>query len=706
VCFVAPYAFMVAMLCYAFKYPSTPIIIALVQIPVALALSRAFLSATVKTEAYYTLVCRWCIGVACSLAFVWVVWIFADSWDGTNTWGESTKLRLGNDLQKVFSIHNVSYPECDYRVWKNLDEDSRKTIQSKCTNGNLTLYLNWASPMAAAISVGCLALFCRLRLMHLSDGDDPSSVQQRARSAVHMVLMVFALLVLTLWVAASIAGASMALSDTILGFTFAIFTVAGMWCMLTLDIAAILGDGSRFAKNVRSLSRNVGLQGAMIIPMFVPLLMFLALSAVVQAVRRLTGRTLGHSGLVTKPAQQCVQVLRGWAWGQVLPWVCKWATLYFVMSIGVAKATFIFLSWLNGELAAQSFGVVIGIFVVVGLGMFLIPVVPGIPVYVTAGIMLAARGQSDPSVGFWGGVVIGVIVGFAVKLLAVYCQQEIIGRFLGTSVAIRRTVGVDQVPTRAIEQILIQPGLSLAKVGVLCGGPDWPVSVLTGILRLPPLQMQLGTLPCIFLVMPAVLSGAFLLRASEQGAWGPLTGVMAMLVSISQSGAALYAVHSFQKVASENYDELAKPRPEHADVVALTQKMKLQEDTYKEITTWGNLPPIPQLLLGSAATILMVDCFAGAMFSSVCWLPFDLGPPELANTSKSKIDDPIERGGLGGDPLNIVRGPGWMVLGAFATGLVLWFFFVQWANRATAKRLSTNKVSPGQEADPEKQETK
>ena len=39
-----------------------------------------------------------------------------------------------------------------------------------------------------------------------------------------------------------------------------------------------------------------------------------------------------------------------------------------------------------------------------------------------------------------------------------------------------RFVGVDKVPTRAMEQILKQDGLKIDKVAILVGGPDWPTS--------------------------------------------------------------------------------------------------------------------------------------------------------------------------------------------------------------------------------------
>ena len=39
-----------------------------------------------------------------------------------------------------------------------------------------------------------------------------------------------------------------------------------------------------------------------------------------------------------------------------------------------------------------------------------------------------------------------------------------------------RFVGVDKVPTRAMEQILKQNGLKIDKVAILVAGPDWPTS--------------------------------------------------------------------------------------------------------------------------------------------------------------------------------------------------------------------------------------
>merc|ERR1719265_602485 len=145
--------------------------------------------------------------------------------------------------------------------------------------------------------------------------------------------------------------------------------------------------------------------------------------------------------------------------------------------IGVAKMTFVFLSYLNEALSAIPIMWVMVAFFLIGLTMFLLPPVPGVPVYITSGIILAARGDSNPNIGYTGGVLLAVALSFVLKLIAC-CLQYLIGYFLGKSVKIQQLVGVDKVVMKAVEKILVRKGINLPKVAVLIGGPDWPTSVI------------------------------------------------------------------------------------------------------------------------------------------------------------------------------------------------------------------------------------
>ena len=88
------------------------------------------------------------------------------------------------------------------------------------------------------------------------------------------------------------------------------------------------------------------------------------------------------------------------------------------------------------------------------------------------------------------GFIIMVILALLLKLTAVVLAAAI-GELLGKKVSIKYMVGVHKVSIRAIEMILKRPGLNKAKVAILIGGPDWPTSVLTGILGLSLPQMLL-----------------------------------------------------------------------------------------------------------------------------------------------------------------------------------------------------------------------
>ena len=70
-------------------------------------------------------------------------------------------------------------------------------------------------------------------------------------------------------------------------------------------------------------------------------------------------------------------------------------TVYFVMSVGAAKYTNLFLAELKLMLAEAGLGleVVSVIYIGVGLCMFLLPPVPGVPVYLTGGILLSAMAE-------------------------------------------------------------------------------------------------------------------------------------------------------------------------------------------------------------------------------------------------------------------------------------------------------------------------
>ena len=95
-------------------------------------------------------------------------------------------------------------------------------------------------------------------------------------------------------------------------------------------------------------------------------------------------------------------------------------------------------------------------------------------VYLTLGIVLTARGYD--SLGWVYSVLFSTAVGTGLKLFSSAMQQQLIGANLSHFVKIRQFVGINSNIMRAMRLVVGQSGLSVAKVAILIGGPDWPVS--------------------------------------------------------------------------------------------------------------------------------------------------------------------------------------------------------------------------------------
>ena len=157
------------------------------------------------------------------------------------------------------------------------------------------------------------------------------------------------------------------------------------------------------------------------------------------------------------------------------------------------------------------------VFLVVGILMFLCPIIPGPPIYVCAGVLLpwallddderAATSGPAPT-SFWLGVALASALATGLKFLAIVLQQELIGARLGRIVWVRAWCSINSTFMRSARCVLEEPKPpTWGKVAILCGGPDWPTSVLTGILGLSLTQMLVGTMPIFFLIAPCVCAG-------------------------------------------------------------------------------------------------------------------------------------------------------------------------------------------------------
>lgn len=206
-------------------------------------------------------------------------------------------------------------------------------------------------------------------------------------------------------------------------------------------------------------------------------------------------------------------------------------------------------------LDALAFGAVVTAYYGIGLVCFMLPPVPGPPIYVFGGLVVC----SSCPWGFWPGTVICIFLAWTLKHAACAMQQKF-GEFLGSRNWVRQLCKVHSPEIRAVENVLRQPGMSLGKVAILCGGPDWPTSVGAGILRLSLLEMELGTMPIVFFVVPSVLTGSFYLRKDEDDIWMNAAGVMLSVAVVVTAILWIGAAWSIQVTLDTCERELLTPR--------------------------------------------------------------------------------------------------------------------------------------------------
>lgn len=359
-------------------------------------------------------------------------------------------------------------------------------------------------------------------------------------------------------------------------------------------------------------------------------------------------------------------------WSSISIKVIYLGIFYVVVNVGVSILTVVFLSWLTEQLNSIQYSYTILIFVGVGLLMFLLPPVPGVPVYLAAGIVLVSAGMKLLSFG--AALAIASGIAFLIKMLAIILQQRVIGWYLGGSASVRSAVQVNSSTTKAIRSILLKPGLSRDKVAILLGGPDWPTSVLTGILRLPVHSMLIGSIPVLFLIVPAVCSSGFLLKSALDSKAGDssssslftlLSSITLGLAGISQGGAMFMAFYYIQKEeASDEFQQKInggnKDYEDDLEVSKLEEKSKILNEQYQKKIKWSELPFYQKTTLIISVTLMIFTCNLLQYMGKQCFVEYTL-------TNSIEKD-------LGGNVLNIVK-PGWghLSMGCFASSCFLFF---------------------------------
>jgi hypothetical protein len=505
--------------------------------------------------------------------------------------------------------------------------------------------------------------------------DALSSALRRTDKAVNKALKIFfvmiSIAIVGLWVAASIAGAGIGVNGAVQLFVGVfVMVLSGVvigtvgWSRLTAQLMSV--------PMVRQLSASLFTDWfkALFFIAFAPVLpVYLLLSTINQFLRKRLpfGYTIDsdreRSLRLTSAASAQLRAIKRWRWSSVLTKVMWIGIIYATLQVVVALVVNLFMSWLNDALEPFPLWATTLIFFAIGVVMLLLPPVPGVPIYITAGIILGKQGEALMT--FPGALAFAVGVSFAIKAVGGLIQQKGFGEGLSRSLYVRRTVGVNSVSIRAVRRLLSVPGLSVGKVMILIGSPDWPIFVLTGILKQSVWQMQLATAPILVLIAPLVLAGGFLLKADQGGSWEAIGNVTLAVAALLQVLAMLLALHYVAREVDEHYDELAAepndPQVEEADRADEQRTMLTmarQSWFAVDFPTWMRA----LLISGTVATLASINVLV--LLEEYAFAAFAV---------TDDIDETVK-----GDINNLVFPWGWVFLGLLTWSIIVLIVFARW----------------------------
>jgi hypothetical protein len=519
----------------------------------------------------------------------------------------------------------------------------------------------------------------------------------RPGGAVRMIAVLMMIFGLGTYIQVSIAGVEMGIADDIIQF---VVLFVGMFLMLLFAAAgrkkiAKIVKGTGIETKVQAATNHPIMKGFLLCAVGPVLPAGMLISAVASACRRI-GLTFRPKVLDSKIPEDEKDGLITHECRQVLYWLfdsptqtivyATWIALsYFILSIGVGKGAVIFLAWLVSYLQKQAIWIVFVIFFAIGVFMFLLPPIPGPPVYLTGGIVIV--GALEESMGFWGGVAICGLMCWFVKLFSCMLQQKCIGEPLGNKVSIRAMCAVNTPQMRAIKVILLQKGLPIDKLAVLCGGPDWPTSVLCGIIRVPLHEAMLGTAPVIVLyLMYVVISGAVQLKiggcevetistalldseSQAENYWQLLNAVMLALSAVSM-GITMFGFAYFMDKAMVSRKDEIDAVPIDIEVEEYEKQQEEMQIAYKKVSEWGILPASQKVLLCIACVFSIGSAQFATVMASECFEEFGVA------CEVSVMD--------------VVTLWGWVVLGVHTLGLMLMYLYGKIQQRAARKFIESD----------------
>jgi len=559
------------------------------------------------------------------------------------------------------------------------------SVYDGCSNG----FILWGGPALMCLSLLFLSFFCTfMRTEGTTTEKDMFNFGK---------LWFFMLFIM--WASASLSGTAAGVTLSLFSLTMANAIGCAMFVSAIFSKEEL--DQKKMAMHARIREKygdnNLNVARGLFVVTCSPILVaYFCLSAMNQLVRRIGINPCSqptyaisdpdkNSGIVTVKAKEQLTKMRSWDRAKVFTYAVYWGIAFMILQVLVANLTVVFLSWIIEKTAGVSLVAVTALMCLVGVMMFLLPPVPGVPVYLTLGIVLAAQGHE--TLGWTGSILYATGVGLILKLFSSALQQKMIGENLSHYVKVRQFVGINSKLMKAMRLVLGSGGLSIPKVAILIGGPDWPTSVLCGIMRLSLLQIMVGTLPIIFLIFPTCLTGALLYMASLETDtgnpvfhWaGTVSTLTATATAMVQFGSMIVAAYYLEQASDSRADEV-KAIEDDKEVKEADERDEQMTRCYEAVTQWNFMPTWPKFILVSSLACITASCYMVQIFSSMCFVEHNL--------TDSIYDN------LGGNVGNLFLPLGWVSVGLFAASIALLTIFSNWGKQQAKKLAETGKTIP------------
>lgn len=506
----------------------------------------------------------------------------------------------------------------------------------------------------------------------------------RRGGATQLVLVLLAISVIGTWTSASLSSVQMGIADDIIQLLILFTALFAFGCMIAVGPRRIYRQvlRLRLTQKVIGYSHTDLVKAILFVVTMTLIPFFLALSAISAAARR-AGLSFHRAdpddekdGFLTASTSAFMK----W-WFSHPQKIFKYASYvsigYFCFTIGVGKLAVLFLAWLIGVMRSQHVAVVLIVFFIIGVVMFLLPPIPGPPVYITGGLLIV--GALEDASGFWPALVIAIFVNEFTKLFSSMLQQKLIGERLSGNVSIRYQVGMNSLHMRAIRYCLEQKGLTVAKVAILCGGPDWPTSVLCGILRIPLFQCLIGSAPVLVLYLGwTTTAGALLLKiggscdgaddgnASDAGIWSTLNSIALAMTFVSMLFTATSALYFMENTIATKR-EILDAMPIDKEVEELEEDSQARTEAYESVTRWGNLSKPMRAYITISAISGALSCQLGVVLAQRSFESFTVSCPI-----------PL---------VDVVKPTGWVSIGLIIVSIVSLSRFRSIANRRVEVKL-------------------